>query len=102
MKKGALLVNTARGPLIEEAALLRALKSGRLGGAALDVLEGEPPDPKSASFDAPNLIVTPHIAGSTDECLAAIARTAAEDIAQILQGKRPKFPVNNPVKKMRR
>jgi len=102
MKKGALLVNTARGPLIEEAALLRALKSGRLGGAALDVLEGEPPDPKSAIFDAPNLIVTPHIAGSTDECLAAIARTAAEDIAQILQGKRPKFPVNNPVKKMRR
>lgn len=102
MKKGALLINTARGPLIDETVLLRALKNGRLGGAALDVLEGEPPNPKSAIFDAPNLIVTPHIAGSTDECLAAIARTAAEDIARVLRGKRAKFPVNKPAKKVRR
>lgn len=99
MKKGALLVNTARGPLVDEKALLRALKSGRLGGAALDVLEGEPPDPRSSIFDAPNLIVTPHIAGSTDECLATIARTAARDIARVLQGKRAKFPVNKPLKR---
>ena len=99
MKKGALLVNTARGPLIDEVALTRALKSGRLGGAALDVLEGEPPDPKSLIFDAPNLIVTPHCAGSTEECLAAIARTAAQDIARVLGGKRAKFPVNKPVKR---
>ena len=99
MKKGALLVNTARGPLIDETALTRALKSGRLGGAALDVLEGEPPDPNSLIFDAPNLIVTPHCAGSTNECLAAIARTAAADIARVLRGKRAKFPVNKPVKR---
>lgn len=99
MKKGALLVNTARGPLIDEVALTRALKSGRLGGAALDVLEGEPPDPKSLIFDAPNLIVTPHCAGSTNECLAAIARTAAQDIARVLGGKRAKFPVNKPLKR---
>lgn len=99
MKKGALLVNTARGPLIDETALTRALKNGRLGGAALDVLEGEPPDPKSLILDAPNLIVTPHCAGSTNECLAAIARTAAHDIARVLGGKRAKFPVNRPLKR---
>lgn len=99
MKKGALLVNTARGPLIDETALLRALKVGRVGGAALDVLDGEPPDPNSAIFEAPNLVVTPHIAGSTEECLAAIARTAARDIARVIQGKRAKFPVNKPVRR---
>ena len=99
MKKGALLINTARGPLVDEKALLSALKSGRLGGAALDVLEGEPPDPKSAIFDAPNLLVTPHIAGSTHECLAAIARTAASDIARVVQGKRARFPVNKPARR---
>lgn len=96
MKKTAYLINTARGPLVDEAALARALKSGRLGGAALDVLEGEPPDPKSPIFDAPNIILTPHMAGSTDECLEAIAHAAGMDIARVLQGKRPKFPVNRP------
>lgn len=94
MKKGAFLVNAARGPLVDEMALARALESGRLGGAALDVLEGEPPDPKSPIFDAPNIILTPHMAGSTTECLDTIARTAAQDIARVLQNKRVKFPVN--------
>ncbi len=102
MKKGAFLVNAARGPLIDEKALARALVSGRLGGAALDVLEGEPPDPKSPIFDAPGIILTPHMAGSTVECLEAIARTAGGDIARVLSGKRAKFPVNKPVKKSAR
>ena len=99
MKKGAFLVNAARGPLVDEKALARALVSGRLGGAALDVLEGEPPDPGSPIFDAPGIILTPHMAGSTVECLEAIARTAGEDIARVLQGKRAKFPVNKTLKK---
>jgi phosphoglycerate dehydrogenase-like enzyme len=102
MKKGAFLVNAARGPLIDEKALARALVSGRLAGAALDVLEGEPPDPKSPIFDAPGIILTPHMAGSTVECLEAIARTAGGDIARVLSGKRAKFPVNKPVKKSAR
>ncbi len=101
MKKGAFLINTARGKLVDETALARALASGRLGGAALDVLEGEPPGPASPIFDAPNVILTPHMAGSTDECLAAIARIAAEDIARVLRGRRPKFPVNKPVRRRR-
>ncbi len=101
MKKGAFLVNAARGPLVDETALARALAAGRLGGAALDVLEGEPPDPKSPIFDAPNIILTPHMAGSTDECLETIARTAAQDIARVLGGKRAKHPVNKPARKRR-
>ncbi len=95
MKKGAFLVNAARGPLVDEAALARALKSGRIGGAALDVLEGEPPDPESAILGAPNLILTPHMAGSTHECLEAIATWAGADIARVLSGKKPRYPVNS-------
>jgi D-3-phosphoglycerate dehydrogenase len=94
MKPGAMIVNCARGSLIDETALAAALKGGRLGGAALDVLEGEPPDPNSPIYDAPNIILTPHMAGSTYECLQSIARTAGEDIARVLQGEAPRFPVN--------
>ena len=96
MKKGAFLVNVARGPLVDEVAMARALKSGKLGGAALDVLEGEPPDPKSPIFDAPNILLTPHMGGSTGECLDRIAGTAATDIARMMQGKQPKYRLNRP------
>ncbi len=99
MKKGAFLVNAARGSLVDEDALTRALRSGKLGGAALDVLEGEPPNPKSPIFDAPGVILTPHMAGSTKECLEAIAACTGADIARVLNGKRPKYPVNDPKKK---
>ncbi|MEE9276195.1 MAG: hydroxyacid dehydrogenase, partial [bacterium] len=90
MKKGAFLVNAARGPLVDERALARALASGKVAGAALDVLEGEPPDPQSPIFEAPNVILTPHMAGSTADCLEAIARVAGEDIARVLSGRRPR------------
>lgn len=99
MKKGAFLINAARGPLVDEKALSQALKSGRLAGAALDVLDGEPPDPGSPVFDAPNILLTPHMAGSTQECLDTIAGTAGADIARVLQGRRPKFPVNKPARR---
>ena len=98
IKKGAYLINAARGPLVDEAALAGALHGGKLGGAALDVLEGEPPDPASPIFDAPNILLTPHMAGSTTECLDAIAATAAADIARVVLGKRPQHPVNKPDK----
>lgn len=96
MKPRALLVNCARGALVDEAAVAAALTAGRLGGAALDVLEGEPPDPASPIYTAPNLIVTPHMAGSTLECLDAIAATCGADIAAVLKGAAPAFPVNRP------
>jgi len=94
MKPSAMIVNCARGSLIDEAALSQALVEGRLGGAALDVLEGEPPDPNSPIYGAPNLIVTPHMAGSTEECLRTIAGTAGTDMVRVLSGQPPLHPVN--------
>ncbi|MBL6597927.1 MAG: hydroxyacid dehydrogenase [Alphaproteobacteria bacterium] len=94
MKPSAMIVNCARGSLIDEAALSQALVEGRLGGAALDVLEGEPPDPNSPIYGAPNLIVTPHMAGSTEECLRTIAGTAGADMVRVLSGQPPLHPVN--------
>ena len=94
MKSDAMIVNCARGSLIDEAALAQALNKGRLGGAALDVLEGEPPDPKSPIYEAPNIILTPHMAGSTRECLRTIAGTAGADLVRVLKGGSPAHPVN--------
>ena len=92
MKPGVVLVNCARGSLVDEAALAAALHQGRVGAAALDVLDGEPPDPDSPLYGAPNVIMTPHMAGSTRECLETIARVAAGDIVRILDGRPPRQP----------
>lgn len=94
MKPTALLINCARGALVDEAATAAALAEGRIGGAALDVLEGEPPDPASPLYGAPNLTITPHMAGSTYECLDAIAAACGADIGAVLRGEAPAFPVN--------
>ena len=96
MKPDALLINCARGSLVDEIALAEALTRERLGGAALDVLDGEPPDPSSPIFAAPNVLVTPHMAGSTHECLRSIARVASEDIVRVLKSQAPLHPVNAP------
>lgn len=94
MKPSAYLINCARGALVDEAATAAALASGQIAGAALDVLEGEPPDPASPLYGAPNLLITPHMAGSTFECLDAIATTCGADIAAVLRAQPPAFPVN--------
>lgn len=90
MKIGSFIINTARGSLIDEIALSLELKKGNIAGAALDILEGEPPNPKSPIFKSPNVIITPHIGGSTFECLENIAKIASENIAQFFDGKIPK------------
>jgi D-3-phosphoglycerate dehydrogenase len=83
---GAFVINTARGGLIDEAALAAALDSGHLAGAALDVFDGEPPDASHPLRNHPLAIVTPHVAGTTPRSMIAMGVMAAECIAAVLTG----------------
>jgi D-3-phosphoglycerate dehydrogenase / 2-oxoglutarate reductase len=87
MKPGALFVNTSRGAVVVEADLVAALKSGALGGAALDVRSKEPPA-ASELESLPNVILTPHIAAFTREAQDRVTRAICEDVARVLDGKR--------------
>jgi (S)-sulfolactate dehydrogenase len=84
MKPGAILINSARGGIVDEAALARALAAGRLAGAALDVFEHEPLPARSVLADAPNLILTPHVAGVTLESNERVSGIIAERVAAFL------------------
>jgi D-3-phosphoglycerate dehydrogenase/microcystin synthetase protein McyI len=94
MQKHAFLVNTARGPIVSAPALARALREGWIAGAALDVYEDEPVGKDSPLAGIENLILSPHIAGLTDEALRGMALSAAEQILQALRGERPPHLVN--------
>jgi phosphoglycerate dehydrogenase-like enzyme len=97
MKPGALLINTARGRLVDEAVLAEALTNGHLGGAALDVFAEEPPPVDHPLLKAPNLIVAPHLGGATLEALDRMAIGAAQGVADVLAGRRPADCVNRAV-----
>jgi (S)-sulfolactate dehydrogenase len=85
MKRGAILINTSRGGIVDEAALARALRNGSLAGAALDVFEHEPLAANSALADVPNLILTPHVAGVTQESNVRVSTMIAERVAASLR-----------------
>lgn len=96
MKKGAMIVNTARGPLIDQQALVAALDSGHLGGAALDVLETEPPPKDFALIGRDNVILSPHTAFYSVDALNELQTKAASDVARVLSGEQPVYPVKMP------
>lgn len=92
MKKSAYLVNTARGPVIDEKALVEALKNGQIKGAALDVYEEEPKMAEGLK-DLPNTILIPHIASATEETRGAMSELAAKNIIAVLSGDEPVTPI---------
>jgi len=98
MKPTAILINTARGPVVDEPALVRALTEGWIAAAGLDVLEQEPPDPNNPLFKLENVVITPHIAGQSDEDLDRSWRLATDSALAMARGHWPRSYVNRSVK----
>ncbi len=97
MKRGAILVNTASAELVDQDALVSALSSGRLRAAGLDIFPSHPVEPTNPLLDLPNVVLTPHIGGATDETIARHSAAITEDILRFAQGERPLNLVNEPV-----
>ncbi|MBZ0297846.1 MAG: D-glycerate dehydrogenase [Anaerolineae bacterium] len=93
MKPGAYLINMARGPVVDEAALVDVLQSGHLAGAGLDVFEREP-EVHPALFTMDNVVLAPHIGGGTTQSRYEARHLCARNVAAVLQGERPLTPVN--------
>jgi D-3-phosphoglycerate dehydrogenase len=94
MKRDAYFVNVARGPIVDEHALIAALRARQIAGAALDVFEQEPVDAANPLLAMDNVIVTPHSLCWTDECFRNMATTGLTSIVDVLAGRRPEFVVN--------
>ena len=93
MKPDGILVNAARGPIVDEKALYEALKEKNIAAAGLDVYDQEPPEPDNPLFELNNVVLTPHLAGFTHEGRKRMGMTAAEDILRVLRGEPPKYQV---------
>jgi D-3-phosphoglycerate dehydrogenase len=99
MKKTAFFINASRGDVVAEADLIEALSNGTIAGAAIDVYEREPPQKDNALMSMSNVLLTPHNASQTRECMIRMALHAAQGIDEVLSGKRPTWPVNDPAKR---
>ena len=97
MKKSAVLINVARGAVVCEKDLIWALENGEIAGAALDVLEQEPPEKDNPLFRFDNVIISPHAAWYSEESQAILQRTPAEDVARVLRGELPLNLVNKEI-----
>ena len=93
MKPDGILVNAARGPIVDEKALYQALKEKKIAAAGLDVFDQEPPEPDNPLFELDNVVLTPHLSGFTHEGRKRMGMTAAEDILRVLRGEPPKYLV---------
>ena len=93
MKEGAYLINTSRGSIVDEPALVRALQAGKIAGAGLDVLEKEPIDPANPLIEMDNVLTAPHIGGATKEASSRSSVACAEAIDDFFSGRTPKFVV---------
>lgn len=93
MKKGAYLINTARGELVDDDALCTAIQSGYLAGAALDTFKKEPINQDNPLLKLPQVIITPHMAAHTDSAINAMGWMSMNDCLAVLKGEEPKFPV---------
>lgn len=93
MKESSFIVNTGRGKIIDQQALVEALREGRIGGAALDVLEKEPPDEDDPILKLDNVMITPHLGGNSDKAVAELRRLGTEEVARVLSGQPPRHPV---------
>ena len=102
LKPTAYLVNVARGPIVDEQALIKALREKRIAGAALDVFEKEPPDANNPLLTLENVILSPHIAGVAQDASKRISVWVAEDVVRVLNHEPPKYPANPEVLGVRR
>ena len=94
IRPGSYLINTARGGIVDEAALYRSLADGKIAAAAMDVFLKEPPTVENPLLSLDNFIATPHVAGATQEAMRRMATDLAEEILRVLRGERPLNPVN--------
>ena len=102
MKPSGILINAARGAVVDEEALIDALRDGHLAGAGLDVYDPEPPAPNNPLFDFEQVVVTPHVASFTEEGRRRMSSTVVEDMLRVLGGERPEFLANPEVWPRRR
>ena len=102
LKPGAILVNTSRGPLVDEGALVEALEDGHLGGAGMDVYDPQPPAPDHPLYHFDQVVLTPHVASFTQEGRRRMGLTVVEDVLRALRGERPEYLANPEVWERRR
>ncbi|MFC1966842.1 NAD(P)-dependent oxidoreductase, partial [Chloroflexota bacterium] len=89
MKASAILINTSRGSVVEEAALIRALQEKKIAGAGLDVFEQQPPDPKNPLLSMDNVVTTPHVGGLASENWLPRIKSIWENLLRVWEGKEP-------------